>query len=164
MSLHAQQFFTEHLAMPFANSAVIGNTYYATPLPNSPLRLRIDFSRTIVANEYGGLRLAVLHPDKGELDAVALTFAEHGTFAHRDAARNTQPGQMSYGTIRVFEDRPDWVPWQGAHVANLRAAIEQYTAVWFPGAWKTETPARSRSRTARNVPTAPASSPATRTR
>ncbi|MDO0936473.1 hypothetical protein QQY66_34000 [Streptomyces sp. DG2A-72] len=164
MSLHAQQFFTEHLALPFADGWVVGSTYYATPLPSSPLRLRIDFSRTIVAEEYGGLRLAVIHPDKGELDAVALSFTEHGTFAHRDAARNTQPGQMGYGIIRVFKDRPDWVPWQGAHVAHLRAAIERYTAVWFPGAWQTAPPVRSRSRTARNVPTAPAGASATRTR
>ncbi|MFD9441208.1 hypothetical protein ACFWBR_25000 [Streptomyces sp. NPDC060006] len=41
MSVHAQQFFTKPLTLPFAESSVFGDTYYATPLPNFPLRPRI---------------------------------------------------------------------------------------------------------------------------
>ncbi len=71
MSLQAREFFAE-LCLPFRVHAVVGDTYYATPIPGTPLRLRIDFNATIHADTYGGLRLAVLHPDRGEIDAVAL--------------------------------------------------------------------------------------------
>ena len=47
----------------------------------------VDFSRTIRENEYDGLRLAVVHPEKGDVDAVVLTFDEHDTFTRRDAAQ-----------------------------------------------------------------------------
>ncbi|BBC30753.1 hypothetical protein SGFS_020470 [Streptomyces graminofaciens] len=163
MSLHAQQFFTEHLTLPFTEGAVVGNTYYATPLPNSPLRLRIDFSPTIRENEYGGLRLAVVHPEKGDLDAVVLTFDEHGTFTRRDAARDVRPGFSGYARILDLRHHNRQPPWHGAEVAGLRSAIEQYTNIWFPGAWATSPRARPTARTARKVPTAP-HSPAARTR
>ncbi|TVZ77994.1 hypothetical protein FB157_13618 [Streptomyces sp. BK340] len=65
--MHAREFFAE-LELPFADRAVVGDTYYATPIPGAPLRLRIDFSPTQWANEYAGLRLATLHQDRGELD------------------------------------------------------------------------------------------------
>ncbi|WP_405975259.1 DUF317 domain-containing protein [Streptomyces sp. NBC_00988] len=63
------------------------------------------------AYTYGGLRVAIVRPDRGEIDAVALSFVEHGTYHG--------PG------------RP---PWEGAVTTGLRDAIEQYTAGWFPGA------------------------------
>ncbi|GGS93118.1 hypothetical protein [Streptomyces chromofuscus] len=155
MALYAREFFMEHLKLPLADAAVVGNTYYAMPTPGGPLRLRIDFARTIRADEYDGLRLATMHQDTGELDAVALRFEDHKTFDHRDAARGRSPRESGYGTIYEFRDRPDWVPWEGAHTSGLRAAIEQYTSVWFPGAWKTPAPSRTSGRTARKVPSPP---------
>lgn len=59
------------MCLPFPDQAVVGNSYYATPIPATPLRLRIDFTRTIHADTYGGLRLAVVDRDRGEIDAVA---------------------------------------------------------------------------------------------
>ncbi|MFF0201889.1 hypothetical protein [Streptomyces sp. NPDC005017] len=164
MSLHAQQFFTEHLTLPFTESTVVGDTYYATPLPNSPLRLRIDFSRTIRENEYDGLRLAVCHSEKGDIDAVVLTFAEHDTFTRRDAAGDIQPGYSGYARILDLRHHNRQPPWTGAEVRGLRVAIEQYTQIWFPGAWTA--PARSRppARTARKAPTIPAGPTAARAR
>lgn len=164
MSLHAQQFFTQHLTLPFTESTVVGNTYYATPLPNSPLRLRIDFSRTIRENEYDGLRLSVVHPEKGDVDAVVLTFDEHDTFTRRDTAREVQPGYSGYARILDLRHHNRQPPWSGAAVGGLRAAIEQYTQLWFPGAWTTAPRSRPAARTARNVPTAPVRPTATRTR
>ncbi|MEU6230332.1 hypothetical protein [Streptomyces sp. NPDC047042] len=164
MSLHAQQFFTEHLTLPFTESTVVGNTYYATPLPNSVLRLRIDFSRTIRENEYDGLRLAVVHPEKGDVDAVVLTFDEHDTFTRRDAAREVQPGYSGYARILDLRHHNRQPPWHGADVSGLRAAIEQYTQIWFPGSWKTTARTRPAARTARNIPAAQASPTGTRTR
>ena len=82
----------------------------------------------------GGLRLAVLHPDRGEIDAVSLGFVEHGTFHHRDEAANTRPNTKRYGTFDTY-CRLGLPPWEGAVTTGLRDAIEQYTAIWFPGAW-----------------------------
>ncbi|MCL6739438.1 hypothetical protein [Streptomyces neyagawaensis] len=164
MSLHAQQFFTEHLMLPFAESAVVGDTYYAAPLPKSPLRLRIDFSRTIRESEYDGLRLAVVHPEKGDVDAVVLAFVEHGTFARRDAERDVQPGFSGYARILDLHHHNRQPPWNGAEVRGLRTAIEQYTKVWFPGGWTTSAHSRPAARTARNVPTAAAGYTAARAR
>jgi hypothetical protein len=48
----------------FHDSTVVGNTYLAVPTPGTHLRFRIDFTRTIYAETYGGLRLAVVHPDR----------------------------------------------------------------------------------------------------
>ncbi|GGQ97198.1 hypothetical protein GCM10010267_69160 [Streptomyces griseorubens] len=158
MAMHAQAFFLDHLRLPFTDAAVVGNTYYATPQPDSPLKLRISFARTITLGEYEGLRLAVLHEDRGELDAVTVLFEDHRTFDHRDAAQGRRPNETGYATISEFRDRPDWVPWQGAHINRLRDAIEQYASVWFPTARGTAAPTAAANRTARNTPAPPAKS------
>ncbi|MET9294348.1 hypothetical protein [Streptomyces sp. NPDC003077] len=163
MALHAQQFFAEHLRLPFGESAIVGNTYYATPLPSLPLRLRIDFSRTIRADEYDGLRLAVIHPEKGEIDAAVLTFADHHTFTRRDAAHGLRPGTSGYARIQHFRDT-DLVPWKGAETGELRAAIQRYAQTWLPGSWTGTTPSRSPALTVRKAPSMPISAAATRTR
>ncbi|MGW2651607.1 hypothetical protein ACWC2T_43745 [Streptomyces sp. NPDC001393] len=164
MALHAQEFFMGHLKLPFTEATVVGNTYYAIPEPGDPLRLRIDFSTTHWANEYGGLRLAILHPDRGELDVTVLRFADHKTFDHRDSTRGVHPHNSGYGTFREFKDRPDWVPWEGAHTSGLRHAIEQYTTVWFPGAWTPSAPNRATGRTASKAPSPPPSRAGSRAR
>ncbi|MFE6548259.1 hypothetical protein ACFVHS_07640 [Streptomyces sp. NPDC057746] len=153
MSLQAPEFFAE-LCLPFHDSTVVGNTYYAAPTPGTPLRLRIDFSGTIYADTYGGLRLAVVHPDRGEIDVVALSFLDHGTFHRRDEATNTRPNTKQYGTFDKYH-RPGRPPWEGAVTTGLRDAIEQYTAVWFPGAWTATAPSRAAGRTAHTAPVVP---------
>ncbi|MFG2703167.1 hypothetical protein [Streptomyces sp. NPDC048386] len=164
MALYAREFFMEQLKLPLAEAAVVGNTYFATPTLDGPLRLRIDFARTIRADEYDGLRVAAIHHDRGELDAVVLRFEDHKTFDHRDATLGRSPRESGYGTIYEFRDRPDWVPWQGAHTGGIRDAIEQYASVWFPGAWQTTAPSRAPGRTARKAPTPPATRSGSRTR
>ncbi|CAL9456980.1 hypothetical protein [Streptomyces sp. enrichment culture] len=162
MSLQTPEFFTE-LCLPFRDHAVVGITYYAAPVPGTLLRLRIDFSRTIHADTYGGLRVAVVHPDRGEIDAVALSFVDHGTFHRRDEATNTRPNTKQYGTFDTYQ-RPGRPPWDGAVTGGLRDAIEQYTAVWFPGAWAASAPKRTASRTSRSTSAAPAAPAGARTR
>ncbi|MFE1071213.1 hypothetical protein ACFW5W_08305 [Streptomyces sp. NPDC058783] len=162
MSLQAPEFFAE-LCLPFRNSTAVGNTYFAAPVPGVPLRLRIDFTRTIHADTYGGLRLAVVHPDRGEIDAVALSFLDHGTFHRRDEAANTGPNTKQYGTFDTYH-RPGRPPWEGAVTTGLRDAIEQYTAVWFPGAWAASASSRTAGRTAHTAPTAPVTRSGTRAR
>lgn len=154
MSLQATEFFAE-LCLPFQKSTVVGNTYYATPTPSTPLRLRIDFSTTIYADTYGGLRLTVVHPDRGVLDTVTLSFLDHGTFHRRDEAANTRPNTKEYGTFDKYH-RPGRPPWKGAITTGLRDAIEQYTAVWFPGAWTPSAPSRAAGPAARTASTPPA--------
>ncbi|WP_149182661.1 hypothetical protein [Streptomyces sp. TRM49041] len=154
MSLQAPEFFAE-LCLPFHDSTVVGNTYYATPTPGAPLRLGITFTGTIHADTYGGLRLAVLHADRGEIDAVALSFEDHGTFHRRDEAHNTRSGTKQYGTFDKYH-RPGQPPWEGAVTTGLRDAIERYTAVWFPGAWTASAPSRVAGRTAHKAPAPPA--------
>ncbi|MCL7493770.1 hypothetical protein M8I34_20550 [Streptomyces sp. MCA2] len=163
MPLHAPQFFAE-LCLPFTDSTVVGNTYYATPVAGAALRLRISFSETIYADTYGGLHMAVVHPDRGKIDSVALSFADHGTFHRRDEALNTPLKNRNYGTFNTAYHRPDQPPWEGAVTARLRDAIEQYTEVWFPGAWGTPTPSRAAARTVQKTPAPPASRTASRTR
>ncbi|MFD3585832.1 hypothetical protein [Streptomyces sp. NPDC058683] len=141
----------------------MGTTYYATPTPGTPLRLRIDFSRTIYAGTYGGLRLAVVHPDRGEMDTVALSFADHGTFHRRDEAHSTPWNSSKYGTFDKYH-RPGQPPWEGAVFTGLRDAIEQYTAVWFPGAWTPSAPSRAAGRTAYPAPAPPVVRSGARTR
>lgn len=141
MSLQATEFFDE-LCLPFHDSNVVGNTYYATPTPGTELRLRIDFSDTIHADTYGGLRLTVVHQDRGVLDTGALSFLDHGTFHRRDEAANTRPNTKGYGTFDKYH-RPGRPPWEGAVTTGLRDAIEQYTAVWFPGVWTPSAPSRA---------------------
>ncbi|MET9952851.1 MULTISPECIES: hypothetical protein [Streptomyces] len=154
MSLHAPEFFAE-LCLPFPDSTVVGTTYYAAPIAGAPLRLRIDFSRTIHADTYGGLRLAVAHPDRGEIDAVVLDFVDHGTFHRRDEARNTLANSKQYGTFTAYR-RPGRPPWEGAVTTGLRVAIERYTTVWFPGAWAESASSRTAGRTAHRTPAPPA--------
>ncbi|MCX2970995.1 MULTISPECIES: hypothetical protein [Streptomyces] len=153
MSMYAREFFAA-LGLPFADCAVVGTTYYASPAPGGPLRLRIDFCRTVRADEYDGLRVAT-YQDRGELDAAVLRFEDHKTFDHRDAAQGRTPLHAGYGTFQEFGDRPDWVPWEGAHTNGLRDAIDQYVSVWFPGYWPRSTPVRTAARTARQVPSPP---------
>ncbi|AZS87214.1 hypothetical protein ELQ87_25470 [Streptomyces griseoviridis] len=157
MSLQATEFFTE-LCLPFHHHAVVGNTYYAAPAPGTPLRLRIDFTPTIRADTYGGLRVAVVHPDRGETDAVALSFVDHGTFHRRDEANHTRPNTNQYGTFDTYH-RPGRPPWDGAVTSGLRDAIEQYTAVWFPGAWAASMSKKAAGRIPRSTP-APSVAPA----
>ncbi|MCX5238920.1 hypothetical protein OG824_27325 [Streptomyces prunicolor] len=162
MSLKAPEFFSE-LCLPFADSTVVGNTYYATPVAGAPLRLRIDLTQTIHADTYGGLRLAVVHADRGEIDAVACSFVEHGTFHRRDEAHNTSANTKQYGTFSTHHC-PGQPPWEGAVTTRLRDAIEQYTAVWFPGAWAASAPRRAASCTANTAPALPAAPVSGRTR
>lgn len=153
MSLQAPEFFAE-LCLPFHDSTVVGNTYYATPVPGTLLRLRIDFTGTIYADTYGGLRAAIIHPDRGEIDAVALGFVDHGTFHRRDEAHNTSVNTKQYGTFDTYH-RPGRPPWDGAVTTGLRDAIEQYSAVWFPGAWAASAPSRPAGRTAHKAQSRP---------
>ncbi|MEU8784872.1 hypothetical protein [Streptomyces sp. NPDC048637] len=134
MSLHIQKFFSEVLALPFDEHAVVGNAYYASPQPDSALRLRIDFAPTIRHGEYDGVRLRVIHPDQGVIDTAILPFAEHGTFARRDAARNFTAGRDGYAVFRDWNDRRSAgePPWKGAQGNGLRTAITQYAQIWFP--------------------------------
>ncbi|MFF4714475.1 hypothetical protein ACFY2V_24175 [Streptomyces eurythermus] len=129
MPLYAKQFFAEQLQL--TAGTVIGDSYYSAPTPGSPLRLRIDFARTIRAGEYDGLRLQTLHAEQGVLDTVILTFAVHDTFRSRDDALRRKPGDDGYAVIRDWSER-DEPPWQGAATTKLRRAIEQYTTLWFP--------------------------------
>ncbi|MEU5083764.1 MULTISPECIES: hypothetical protein [Streptomyces] len=129
MPLYAKQFFTEQLRL--TDGTVIGDSYYSAPTPGSPLRLRIDFARTIRVGEYDGLRLQILHTEQGVLDSLILTFAAHGTLRSRDDALDRHPGDDGYAVIRDWSER-DEPPWQGAATTKLRQAIEQYTALWFP--------------------------------
>ncbi|WP_435217957.1 hypothetical protein [Streptomyces sp. bgisy034] len=132
MALHVQQFFEDVLALPFDEYAVVGNAYYAAPQPNSALRLRIDFAPTIRHGEYDGLCLRVIHPDHSVLDTAMLRFADHGTFARRDAARDLVAGRDGYAVIRDWHAQTSQPPWRGADGAGLRTAIEQYAHFWFP--------------------------------
>ncbi|WP_433453745.1 hypothetical protein ACQPXS_36390 [Streptomyces sp. CA-142005] len=162
MPLHAAEFFAE-LCLPFHDHAVVGPTYFAAPVPGAPLRLRIDFTATIHADTYGGLRVAVIHPDRGEIDAVALSFLDHGTFHRRDEANNTRPNTKQYGTFST-KGHSGQPPWEGAVTTGLRDAIEQYTTVWFPGAWAASTPSPAASRTAHRAPAPSATRSQARTR
>ncbi|GAA1159849.1 hypothetical protein GCM10009654_15010 [Streptomyces hebeiensis] len=104
---------------------------------------------------YGGLRAAIAHPDCGEIDAVALSFVAHGTFHRRDEAHNIRPDTKQYGTFDT--NFPLGSPlWEGAVTTGLRDAIEQYTAVWFPGGWATSAPSRASGRTPHKAPVPPA--------
>ncbi|MDT0382300.1 hypothetical protein RM572_26430 [Streptomyces sp. DSM 42041] len=162
MTLHARDFFAE-LSLPFTDSHVVGDTYLATPDPGGPLRLRIDFTRAR-ADVYDGLRLAVIHRDRGELDVVVLRFDDHKTFDHRDSTLGHSPTSMGYAVFHDFRERPDIVPWRGAHTNGLRDAIEQYSAVWFPGAWRPPSRVRASSRAPVKAPAPPAARGAGRAR
>ncbi|MBP5935395.1 hypothetical protein [Streptomyces acidiscabies] len=155
MALHASELF-ERLNLPFADGAVAGDTYCATPVPGSPLRLRISLSPTIRTDEYDGLCLVVAHTERGVLDTATLSFAGRGTFDHRDAALERRPGQSGYAKILDFRTRPHRSLWRSARTSALRTAIGRCTSMWFPGAWTTAAPGTA----ARTAYTAPAVSPA----
>ncbi|MEU3963249.1 hypothetical protein AB0F42_26140 [Streptomyces buecherae] len=162
MSLQASEFFAE-LRLPFRYHTVVGTTYFAAPTPGSPLRLRIDFNPTIYADTYGGLRVALVHSDRGQLDAVTLNFVDHGTFHRRDEATAVRPNTKRYGTFDKYH-RPGQPPWEGAITTGLREAIEKYTNTWFPGAWTAASPTRTTGRTLPAAPTPPPTRSGTRAR
>ncbi|MFD3997442.1 hypothetical protein [Streptomyces sp. NPDC058583] len=126
MPLYAQEFF-DRLDLPLPFGTVVGDVYYATPT-DSPIRLRIEFARTIMDRQYDGLRLAVVHAERGTLDTVHLRFAEHGTFTRRDAERSSGDGR---GVIRDWhqDGRP---PWADADLTGLRTAIVEFVQVSCP--------------------------------
>lgn len=97
------------------------------------------------------MRLTVVHPDRGALDTAVLTFADHQTFARRDAAQDIGPGWDGYARIRDWhENGPP--PWKGADLTGLRLAITHYTQIWAPA------PAPEHSRL--SLPTLPTPRPA----
>ncbi|MFE5162985.1 hypothetical protein ACFRNT_31665 [Streptomyces sp. NPDC056697] len=151
MSLHAPEFFAE-LRLPFPSGTTVGTTYYATPVAGAPLRLQINFTDTQYRNAYGGLRLTVMHVDRGTIDAVALSFADHGTFRRRQGPLHHR---NMPDTFNITLARPGQPSWEGADFTGLRDAIERYTAVWFPGAWTASAPSRAPGRTAHTTPAVP---------
>ncbi|CAL2073702.1 conserved protein of unknown function [Streptomyces murinus] len=160
MNLKAPEFFAE-LNLPFHDSAVVGNTYYAIPVPDAPLRLQIGFTETQYRDTYGGLRLTVMHVDRGTIDAVALSFADHGTFHRRQGPLKNR---NMPDTFNITLARPGKPAWEGADLTGLRDAIERYTAVWFPGAWAASAPSHAVGRIAHKVPAPPATRGKARTR
>ncbi|MGW5679948.1 hypothetical protein ACWEV4_33580 [Streptomyces sp. NPDC003860] len=128
MSLHAEQFFTSVLPHQL-DGAVIGQAFYA-PALDLGFRLRIDFHETIRQHTYSGLRMTVIHPDKGQLDAVVATFADHGTFHARDLRNNTRPGSSGYATIRDFPHDEERRPWQGGDFTTLADTVHRYARIW----------------------------------
>ncbi|MER6531697.1 hypothetical protein [Streptomyces sp. NPDC001508] len=129
MALHAGEFFTQHLDL--AGGRVVGDAYYVTPQPGSPLLMRIEFARTITVGEYDGLRVQILHTERGVLDTAILKFADHDTFRSRDMVIGREPGRDGYACIRDWHERKE-PPWKGAATTKLRQAIEQYLTLWFP--------------------------------
>ncbi|MGW5096350.1 hypothetical protein ACWEQ1_17455 [Streptomyces nodosus] len=77
---------------------------------------------------------------------MALSFVDHQTFHRRDEATNTRPNLKQHGTFGT-NHRDGRPPRDGAVTTALRDAIEQYTAVWFPGAWTASAPGRATGRT-----------------
>ncbi|MCY0931521.1 hypothetical protein OTB20_36130 [Streptomyces sp. H27-H1] len=138
MSLHPRWFFDQELALSLPGGTVIGESYYATPGPRSPLRLRVDFHPTIREREYRGLRVRILHEDKGTIDDVVLSFADHQTFQHRDQAAGSYPGLTGHGVFTDYNTAKGGPGWAGGDWTPLREAITRYSALWFP-------PKRSRS-------------------
>ncbi|MFC8708904.1 MULTISPECIES: hypothetical protein [unclassified Streptomyces] len=162
MTLHAAEFFAE-LRLPFHDATVVGDTYLAAPTPGTHLRLRIDFTRTIYESTYDGLRLAVVHPDHGQIDTVDLSFLDHGTFRRRDAASKKSFHARTHGTFQTRYNNGQH-PWDGAEFARLRDAIEKYTTVWFPGARTAPEPSRAAGRNTHTAPAPPTGHGGARTR
>ncbi|MFF4285639.1 hypothetical protein ACFY0R_09965 [Streptomyces sp. NPDC001633] len=129
ISLQAPLFFEKVLGLPF-DGRVIGNSYYARL--GDGLRLRVDFYSTIRADEYGGIRARLLHPDKGTIDTVVLSFAEHDTFVGRDTRADCRPGDDGYGVLRLWNSSR--APWSGGDFTSLRQAVVEYVEVWDPAA------------------------------
>ncbi|MEU3602646.1 hypothetical protein ABZ714_28615 [Streptomyces sp. NPDC006798] len=127
MSLHAQQFFTSGFPHQLPG-VVIGNSFYSQA-PDSGHRLRIDFYETIMKHKYGGLRLSVLHPDRGKIDVVVLSFKEYGTFRARDAASGST---YDRDVVRAFPGGAE-PPWYGGDFTFLVRAVHAYAGMWgFP--------------------------------
>ncbi len=95
--------------------------------------------------------MAVVHPDRGETDAVVLSFLDHGTFHRRDEATDRRPNTKHYATFDKYH-LPGRPPWDGAVTTGLRDAIEKYTTVWFPGAWTARRQGRAIDRTVHRAP------------
>lgn len=76
---------------------------------------------------------------------MALSFEDHGTFQRRDEAHRIPANTKQRGTFDEHH-RPGRPPWEGAVTSGLRTAIEQYIAVWFPGAWTASAPSRTAHR------------------
>lgn len=133
MPLFAEEFFLDHLALPYAEATVVGDTYYASPAPELPTRLRIGFADTRMHERYDGLRVQAVHLEHGRIDAQFLSFADYGAFAERDRAMGWRPGSSHHGrfTAGRFDTTPQW---QGIDATRLRTAIDRYTRTWFPGA------------------------------
>lgn len=160
MSPYVEKFFGEVLALPFTDHMVVGDSYYAAPTPDVARRLRIDFAPTIRHGEYDGLRLRVIHPDQGAVDTAVLAFAEHGTFARRDAAHGLAAGRDGYAVFRDWNSaRSSEPPWKGADGSALRVAIERYARLWFP---TPPTPSRPAARPAAQAKPTSGASPRTR--
>lgn len=98
--------------------------------------------------------MAVVHPDRGETDAVMLSFLDHGTFHRRDEATDRRPTTKHYATFDKY-DLPGRPPWGGAVTTGLRDAIERYATVWFPGAWAARRQALAIDCTVHRTPGAP---------
>ncbi|MCZ0978691.1 hypothetical protein O1L60_04035 [Streptomyces diastatochromogenes] len=129
--MYTKEFFDE-LALPFPSTQVTGATCYAVAAGDNPLVLKIDFSQTIRHKEYDGLRLSVVHSERGILDTVHLKFAQYGTFSRRDAGRGGDGRD-------VFRDwHSAGVPWEGADFTNLRTAIMEHATLWCPGLFVTQ--------------------------
>lgn len=155
MPLFAEQFFADHLTLPYPEAAVVGDTYYARPAPNLRLRLRVSFADTSYHKRYDALRIEVVHPDQGRIDAQLLNFAEHGAFAARDKRLDTSRNDARYGTFTDWHPT-DTPPWQGIGTAGLRRAIDRYVQLWFPGAPSVRTGPKAPAA----VPALPAARPA----
>ncbi|MER5737857.1 hypothetical protein ABT117_19565 [Streptomyces sp. NPDC002262] len=126
MVLHAREFF-DQLDLPLPFGTVVGDVYYANPT-NSAIRLRIDFARTIMDRQYDGLRLAVIHAERGPLDTAYFRFDDHGTFTRRDAKLG--PG-AARGVISDWHN-DGLPPWHGADLTGLRTAIVAFVQVSCP--------------------------------
>ncbi|MER5758902.1 hypothetical protein [Streptomyces sp. NPDC002082] len=132
MSLQPRWFFDQELALNLPGGTVIGQSYYATPSPRSPLRLRVDFHPTLRHGEYGGLRVRILHEDKGAIDDVVLSFVDHRTFQSRDQSAGSYPGLSGHGVFTDYNTATGGPGWSGGDWTPLREAITHYADLWFP--------------------------------
>ncbi|MFE2140356.1 hypothetical protein ACFXA3_01100 [Streptomyces sp. NPDC059456] len=132
MALSPNAFFTQELSLTFDNGAVVGNSYYAAPAPDSPLLLRISFQSTLRHGEYGGLRLSIVHADRGPIDEIVLSFADHGTFSTRDRTAGRTDRSDGYAVFRDFNPRTSGpAPWAGGDWTRMKAAVTRYANLWF---------------------------------
>ncbi|MFE4780550.1 hypothetical protein ACFRI7_11630 [Streptomyces sp. NPDC056716] len=153
MPLHAAQFFSEVLPHRF-DGTVVGNAFYAEA-PDRGLRLRIEFYETIQADVYGGLRLSLIHPERGKRDVVTLSFADHGTFSARDQRTGTRPGFSGYATIRDYSRDTEHRPWAGGDFTTLADAVHRYARLWGIPTPQPISPTLRRSTTPASAPSRP---------